>query len=647
MFCNQCGNEVPDLVKFCNKCGNLMTPEVNEETVIESPKVEDQESNIGEYVATPVTSEDSVEAGEVEEVIEPKEVPEATDEPSEEAFQGLAEEAFASPEPISVSEEISATPVVEDKPKKEKKQKASKNSLKLISIAVVGVVCVGLIVFGLINLIGSMGSSGTIKLDDLHLAITGYDGLYVYKNGDDESDRIEKLNQQFVAVQYMDEDTFYFMDTDELKVYDAGEVDEIEDDIFDFTISSTYQTVLAYDTDDTLYILIEDEFEEVAEDVILSGNVHFIAKDQFVFSYRDDEDIIVALYKKGEVEEVYTLDDMADGPVLHADKKSIYVFANSYDEDSEVLKLDFKGNDDVVLKDIFAYEYGDKNGFVYSNDQDEMGYFTYTHDEGIIMVEDEMYPMSYSDYFRDYFCSIYVGEDAYYYYDSYMDDTEKLAKRGSSDELIFGPAHKVAVIYDYLDGDGVVYEVGEGEMTEYDIEVDDIVEVIVPTNTDDSVILVIDEDLDGYIYNYETEEAELFGEEVYSASYKAGKVIYVNDDEELMYFDGKEPEELTDDIDSATFVNDGKYYMALDLDNTLYIGKTGKEAEKVLKDYEAYAFFGSSLLYLIDEDGELYAYEFKSGDLFELDVEVDMVFDISLPWGQMDRTLIEHYYNNF
>lgn len=648
MICNQCGNEVPDTVKFCNKCGNKIVPEVSEETVIDSPEQDTKEGNTGEYISTPVTSTDR------EEVI--------VESDNDDNFVGLAEEAFASPEPVSVSEQTVASPVVEEKSKKEKKPKKEKKAkkdkdlgeekkfdskIKLVVIAVIAIACLGLIVFGLVNLVASVGSSANIDVDDLHLAITGQDGLYVYEKDQDESDRVAKLNQQYVSVQYMDEDTFYFMDGDELKVYDAGEVDEVEDDMFDFIVSSTYQTVLGFDTDETLYILIDDEFEEVAEEVILSGSVHFIGKDQFVFSYADDEDVVVAMYKKGEVEDIYTLDDVADGPVLHADKKSIYVFSNNYDEDSEVIKLDYKGNDDVVLKDIFGYEYGDENGFVYTSDDDELGYFTYTHDEGIIMVDGEIYPMNYADYLRDYFCSVYVGDDAYYYYDSYMDDVEKLAKKGDSDEIIFGAASNVAVLFDYMDGEAVVFEVGEGEIVEYDVEFDDIFDLTVPTNNEDPVILLIDEDYDGYLYNYETEEAELFGEEVESASYNSGKVIFVNDDEELMYYDGKETEELMDDTYSATFVNDGQYYMALDLDNTLYVGKAGKEPEKVLKDYDAYAFFGSELLYLLDIDGELYAYDFKSDELLELDVEVDMVFDINLPWSQIDRLKVEHFHNNF
>ena len=325
MFCNQCGNELPNGAAFCNKCGAKQEMPVPQPVPEPTPVAPVPEAASEPVPATPTpeaAAPEPVPVTPAPEAAAPEPVPVA---PAPEA---------AAPEPVPVTPaptQPGMTAPVTEEPKKEKK------GVPFFVWVLLVVMIVAVIAVGLIFILGGKGkkSTGYPKYTDKSVTLTDETAFKLDgASCEIEDKRSSDTNKDNTVHAYLNSDgELFFIDGSLEPVSIADEVTS-----FEMSYSGDYVAYLINDEEDydnqTLYLYDVKKDNSVKIDtnvypygLVLSPNGKYVS---YIKDYEGSSDN--TLYLAGIGKEKQKIDKDGSNPIALSDNGKNLYFMNSSDD---------------------------------------------------------------------------------------------------------------------------------------------------------------------------------------------------------------------------------------------------------------------------------------------------------------------------
>lgn len=624
MKCKKCGEPLTAYEIVCKNCGTMVAVEDIE---AESKGVDELKASVDKSKTTTdtIVREDS-SSKPTTELVEPQKTK-----------QEEIMEVLTGDEPVSKEAPKKVGTYKEDKKtnKKNKKKQVVEKARRTLMV-VGGIVGLVLIIVLIVNIVGLI-KGPSYNVDKIHTVFIEGDDLMVMSPTMDEPEKIgSNMSVMDANVIYEDEDTFYFIDSATLMLYDKGEMTELAQEVRYAAKVDDSEQLLLWQKDSLLVLYDDGVITELSDEVYEYDFAVYKKKITFVTQNKDNESM-VTLYDGKTVESILDLKDDQIAEVLSADRKGAIVWIRDPGQD-EIVKVSYKGKEETLVDDIETVRGIKETGFNYFTTDQEYSYFSYDLEESIKLGDDNEFIGDYANIMDDTYRAALLGDTAVYYYDERYDKPEKLLKHEGLIYIDYNYGYEWVSILDESAGEGYIFDVSGKEIVEYEIDNDELIKVITKPFAESTIVLLVDEELDGYIYDFEKESSQKFGKEVEEAVYLGGDVLYLNDDEELVYFDGEDQDELMDDVASFSMLYNDDYFMVIDEDSALHVGKVGKKADEVLEDYVSMVNYGGRYLYLIDDNSEVFLYDIKKDKLTELDMDLSQYINVNIPYELIDES---------
>jgi hypothetical protein len=625
MNCQNCGFDLPNDAMFCGNCGAKIEPRNNENEVgnIQSDQPIHEEATVGQDEAINLPDE----VAKVQEGNNSQEVP-----PSPEISQ---EEVPIPNKPVETQE----FNTMKNEPNK-------KSKLPVIIVgALVGVLCVAIIVLLITSLGGSSSNAGSMIDSEKAPAFYNDGGdLYVLYPGDTEGEKlIEDIDRDYWNLVVVDEDTFYYIEDDELYFKEGNkEPEKIYDDAHGMKVSQSGDKVAFCNDDNELLLYNGKEVLEICDEDDCNAYVVFSDNEKiFAFTYEDEDkhgyDVAIPCIWDGEeyTKLDFEEDDYEFSYFLGISKDYVYYVAFDLEKYNNILfRAALGGDAEEIADEVSDSDYFNNDTLAYIQDGD---LYYYDGEDGK-KIEKNIVGMD----------RMSSDDDVLLLFD--YDQTNYIWKPGLEDALEIKDSDE-NIDYDFTEGGETYIFSTEDELivVEFngkklsDPDVYDIKDIQwVSLHEDNKTALLYDDDNTLYTYKIGDDDATEILDDVvnqfagwgnyYFPLYKIGdnnNLVTVNEDDDVYYYTGKEAEKVGEDYaDSLVMLPDGKSYGYLDDKYDFYFGQNGHEVENIEDDIDYMYVMGTKYIYLINEDDEVLLYKAGDDEAEKTDIEVDEWYSI-------------------
>lgn len=523
------------------------------------------------------------------------------------------EEVNATPEVVETKEQVEATPeVVETKEPvvvNEETEKKSFNMMNIIKYGA-GVLVVCVIAYFLIGFTSS--SSDMSRNPTLVYEIEDSSYILPY-NGEPIEVESELYNFDYS----FDRSSFVYYDEEEeaIFVYSNGEVKEIEEDVYAYTISANGNAV-AYATE------YDDYVAELYVYDVKSEEKTMITRDAYMdYSYQDNDPNFVLSADGTRIGFAGDFDD--DDYTFYGFTAVVGKDPEELDKYSMPIAISNNGNFVYYAKQDLDESYDDEKVFdvIVKTKKDENKILSDVTSFDLFFNRDLSQVLFYDDY-KTYIC---------------IDGVEETKVDKNELSLVYN--FNVPASYDYLGNwQYSFYQYGYEDLTdaiyysgntlyyindEYDAQkiCDDFSADQV--SADGKSVLFLEDDKLNYIKDVTKPEdvIEYDLEDVidFIASPSLDDIYYVNDDDELFYFNGSKSTKVGDEPEEMEMneVTNTLYYIS---DEELYkVNKTKEEKISTPEDVEGVYTINEATFYYFEEDDETVYYRaIKDGEFEEV-----------------------------
>lgn len=533
-----------------------------------------------------------------------------------------------------------------DMPPKPSVEKTKKVPWLVFSALIV--VVIGLLFFVMSGMRNNqlLSEDNEVDINEMHVVFqtNGY-GLGAYVPEDNHLNELDYNSEYVYQVNYVDSETFFYIKDNDLMLYESGTSSLFYEDVNHFFIDQNSKQMVVYSSYEGLFKLVGRKLISIDEEATSFQGGGFLSNGDYVYLKVQDNQQKVVCYNGQKTRALYT--ELEEGVTFILSVTESYVYLGRYETRGSysISTLTYDGRHETIAIGIYSPRFFSADGIEYYNKFNELCFLEFESQNVVVFTEaiEDDFPYDYNLMGYKQYNRLYETNNAYKYYNTYMDRPYALSLKTEYTRMISNSNNKLIAIIDQETGDTNLFRIDKDSIETYEIPVE-VSNVFISDNREGPRIVLVDKKGLGHIYNYVTGEIEPLALDVTDAHIisSSGHVLYKDVHNNLFYEDGSTSTLLADKVDTFTSFNNDTNYMMTDENDYFYIGEMGQEPVMVLQQMKHFAFFGSSYIYLTDKSNQLYVYNIEGKILEDLEVKVNenLTPIVFIPREHIDNDLL-------